>query len=204
MFKSSQKFIYIIILILFIINCLFISSCCQYEIKGTIRVTNEAGKAISGVKILQNTSIISHPNILPFLDSDEDQKNIQLHRNQSNENGEVCYSTQLFRPSQSYFIFYKEGYFPTLVWLDSINERESVILVNRNSNRLKVGDMMRSQISLLTWGWDAPDRVARLEERYGEDFSKYFDREQLFQVYNEIDTMKNAVRFMYVVPYFSE
>lgn len=172
--------------------------------KGTIRVTNEAGKAISGVKILQNTTIISHPNILPFLDSDEDQKNIQLHRNQSNENGEVCYSTQLFRPSQSYFIFYKEGYFPTLVWLDTINERESVILVNRNSNRLKVGDMMRSQISLLTWGWDAPDLVARLEERYGEDFSKYFDREQLFQVYNEIDTMKNAVRFMYVVPYFSE
>ena len=115
MFKSSQKIIYIIILILFIINCLFISSCCQYEIKGTIRVTNEAGKAISGVKILQNTTILSHPNILPFIDSDEGQKNIQLHRNQSNENGEVCYSTQLFSPSRSYFIFYKEGYFPTFL-----------------------------------------------------------------------------------------
>lgn len=63
---------------------------------------------------------------------------------------------------------------------------------------------MRSEISLLTWGWDAPDLVARLEERYGEDFSKYFDREQLFQVYNEIDTMKNAVRFIYVIPSFSE
>lgn len=204
MFKSSQKFIYIIILILFIINCLFISSCCQYEIKGTIRVTNEAGKAISGVKILQNTTIISHPNILPFLDSDEDQKNIQLHRNQSNENGEVCYSTQLFRPSRSYFIFYKEGYFPTLVRLHTINERESVILVNRNSNRLKVGDMVRLKISQFIMKRDAPDLVAQLEVRYGEDFSKYFDREQLFQVYNEIDTMKNAVKFIYARPFFSE
>lgn len=64
--------------------------------------------------------------------------------------------------------------------------------------------MVRLKISQFIMKRDAPDLVAQLEVRYGEDFSKYFDREQLFQVYNEIDTMKNAVKFIYARPFFSE
>lgn len=179
------------------IGCLFFASCVTQKIEGSVRVIDEKGLPVSNVSSLQNTTILYRASLIPP-HSDEDQRHIKINTGQSNKDGYISYSTVLYRPSMSYVLFYKKGYFPTLVKFDTIRTLENIVLVNCDSTDIKIDNWQMYKIEELMYS-NASDCIRALEMGYDNSFYKYFDKSQLYRVYETIEDLRNSAVYFYSV-----
>lgn len=88
-------------------------SCASQRIAGIIRIVDEQGNSVSGVRYLQNTEAIVYNHGGGPRHHPKDQTKIRISPYKTDRKGYVGYSTELYQPSRSYLLFYKEGYYPS-------------------------------------------------------------------------------------------
>ncbi len=147
-------------------------SCSSQRIAGIIRIVDEQGNSVSGVRYLQNTEAIVYNHGGAPRHHPKDQTKIRISSYKTDRKGYVGYSTELYQPSRSYLLFYKEGYYPSYVTLAGVRKHTSLVPVNSKSQCARIGNIYIVSTFALTGDHDSAELIQAFTEEFGNENKK--------------------------------